>query len=383
MSSQWYYSKNGQRQGPVDSEELKKLTATGQLQATDLIWKEGMGQWTEAKKVKGLFPAQGTTAPQSPPPIPSACNIPPIPAAGTAAQPSLSNKPAAGSSAKSITAPVAAAAARIFKILLFSVLGFVALMAITIGVAVIFGNSRDGDHSSKVSSQSNSGTGDRTATEATTVTGNVSDDQTLSKQKEFLRTIPFQISSSMDGGKYERILDAVKRRDPESLAHELVHTDASSVFSKDEIAAINAPNTRTQQGTRFTLAENGDHAHVGKFYLGGTDKDEYKLLWFDSAVSPPEKLQRIEFVFPGENDKIETTLDIFENRVCTVKCETAGRFEETSGPKLAVGAKNPDTGLPTVYQKWEKSFRRVDSHAFYEIEFEELGKTGRYEITSH
>ena len=85
MSQQWYYSKNGQRQGPVAAEQLKTLAATGQLQATDLIWKEGMGQWTEAKKVKGLFPVQGTANSQLPPPIPSAPNIPPVPATGTTA----------------------------------------------------------------------------------------------------------------------------------------------------------------------------------------------------------------------------------------------------------------------------------------------------------
>ena len=87
MSSHWYYSKSGQRHGPVTEEELKRLATAGQLQASDLLWKEGMGQWTEAKKVKGLFPAQGTGNPQSPSPaLPTAAPvIPPIPAGVTPA----------------------------------------------------------------------------------------------------------------------------------------------------------------------------------------------------------------------------------------------------------------------------------------------------------
>lgn len=60
MASQWYYTKSGQRQGPVGSEKLKELAASGQLAPTDLAWKEGMTQWAEASKIKGLFPTQAT-----------------------------------------------------------------------------------------------------------------------------------------------------------------------------------------------------------------------------------------------------------------------------------------------------------------------------------
>lgn len=70
MASQWYYSKGGQREGPVPSEQLKELAASGQLAPTDLVWKEGMAQWVEASKIKGLYPAPTEPNPQSPPPIP-------------------------------------------------------------------------------------------------------------------------------------------------------------------------------------------------------------------------------------------------------------------------------------------------------------------------
>jgi len=53
-----HYSKSGQQQGPVSSEQLKQLAASGQLQPSDLVWKEGMAQWAEARRMKGLFPAE-------------------------------------------------------------------------------------------------------------------------------------------------------------------------------------------------------------------------------------------------------------------------------------------------------------------------------------
>jgi hypothetical protein len=57
MSDDYYYSQAGQRCGPVPGEQLKQLAASGQLQPSDLIWKEGMPGWVAAAKVKGLFPA--------------------------------------------------------------------------------------------------------------------------------------------------------------------------------------------------------------------------------------------------------------------------------------------------------------------------------------
>src|SRR6266404_7689601 len=75
MSDEYYYSQAGQRCGPVPGEQLKQLAASGHLQPTDLIWKEGMSGWVAAAKVKGLFPAPPDPArPTDPPPAPAAPN---------------------------------------------------------------------------------------------------------------------------------------------------------------------------------------------------------------------------------------------------------------------------------------------------------------------
>ncbi len=72
MSQQWYFSKNNQQQGPVSPEQLKQLAASGQLQPSDLVWKEGMGQWTTASSIKGLFAAPAAPPrPISPPSTPT------------------------------------------------------------------------------------------------------------------------------------------------------------------------------------------------------------------------------------------------------------------------------------------------------------------------
>lgn len=51
----WYYVKNGQKCGPVDTAALKQLAKTGQLQREDMIRREGMPNWVPASQQKGLF----------------------------------------------------------------------------------------------------------------------------------------------------------------------------------------------------------------------------------------------------------------------------------------------------------------------------------------
>ncbi len=70
MASEWYYTRNGQRHGPVSGHELKRLAATGGLLPTDLIWKDGLPKWRPASATKGLFPARPQTV-VVPPPLPS------------------------------------------------------------------------------------------------------------------------------------------------------------------------------------------------------------------------------------------------------------------------------------------------------------------------
>ena len=62
----WFCSRDGQQVGPISSAQLKALAANGQLRPSDLVWNEGMANWVEASKTKGLFP----DFPPSPPPIP-------------------------------------------------------------------------------------------------------------------------------------------------------------------------------------------------------------------------------------------------------------------------------------------------------------------------
>jgi len=71
MADQWYYAKGGQQLGPVSTDELKQKIATGEVAATDNVWKDGMANWLPASTVPelsggGYAPApQGYAAPQA------------------------------------------------------------------------------------------------------------------------------------------------------------------------------------------------------------------------------------------------------------------------------------------------------------------------------
>ncbi|QDU94051.1 hypothetical protein Pla8534_18370 [Lignipirellula cremea] len=72
----WYYAKGQERMVPVSWDELCKLATSGQLVTGDLVWSEGMPEWSRADHVAGLFPPKGSNAP---PPLPTSPAIPPIP----------------------------------------------------------------------------------------------------------------------------------------------------------------------------------------------------------------------------------------------------------------------------------------------------------------
>src|SRR5690349_6458508 len=60
----WYYSQEGRECGPVSMARLVELTAAGTVKPADLVWREGMQEWTPAGRVSGLFatpPQQGTS----------------------------------------------------------------------------------------------------------------------------------------------------------------------------------------------------------------------------------------------------------------------------------------------------------------------------------
>jgi hypothetical protein len=70
VSNNWYYTKNGQRYGPVPDDRLRQMAATGELQPADMLWKEGMAQWVPAHAIQGLMAGAPGTKAMTPQPLP-------------------------------------------------------------------------------------------------------------------------------------------------------------------------------------------------------------------------------------------------------------------------------------------------------------------------
>jgi hypothetical protein len=83
MGDEWYYAKNGQQMGPVSTEVLTRMATSGQVQPTDLVWREGMPNWAPARTVRALFPEPPQVTP-----------IPVEPARGYALSPEPAPQPA-------------------------------------------------------------------------------------------------------------------------------------------------------------------------------------------------------------------------------------------------------------------------------------------------
>jgi len=49
--SEWYYGKEGQQFGPFDEATLRAKIESGEVSGDDLIWSEGMAEWTPLGKV--------------------------------------------------------------------------------------------------------------------------------------------------------------------------------------------------------------------------------------------------------------------------------------------------------------------------------------------
>lgn len=56
----WYYARGEVERGPFTIVQIKALASAGRLRRDDLVWKEGMENWTSAADVAELFPT-GTT----------------------------------------------------------------------------------------------------------------------------------------------------------------------------------------------------------------------------------------------------------------------------------------------------------------------------------
>jgi hypothetical protein len=55
MADEWFYTRNGERHGPVPLAKVKALADEGWLLPTDLVWRPGMADWRPASSVRGLI----------------------------------------------------------------------------------------------------------------------------------------------------------------------------------------------------------------------------------------------------------------------------------------------------------------------------------------
>jgi hypothetical protein len=55
MATEWYYSHDDQRIGPLSARDFKERIASGQITPSDMVWNESMAEWQEASGVPGLF----------------------------------------------------------------------------------------------------------------------------------------------------------------------------------------------------------------------------------------------------------------------------------------------------------------------------------------
>lgn len=69
MSNPWHYMKDGAQAGPVTTDELKGLIASGAIKADTLVWREGLATWVAANTQSELA---GVTPPAAAPPAPAA-----------------------------------------------------------------------------------------------------------------------------------------------------------------------------------------------------------------------------------------------------------------------------------------------------------------------
>lgn len=76
IARDWFYLKEGQRLGPVSLAELQAIASSARLQPTDMVWKQGMSQWTPAANVSELM---GSLPSYYPPPLPAVIPLPPPP----------------------------------------------------------------------------------------------------------------------------------------------------------------------------------------------------------------------------------------------------------------------------------------------------------------
>lgn len=62
MAVQWFYGTDQARLGPFSASQLRELKVRGELQPTDMVWKEGVKNGLPAGDIHGLFESTTTTA---------------------------------------------------------------------------------------------------------------------------------------------------------------------------------------------------------------------------------------------------------------------------------------------------------------------------------
>lgn len=103
MSRLWHYVENGKSQGPVTEEQLHALMASGFLRPTDLVWHEGMANWTAIQVIPELTAASiPTSAPSAQTPGPAQPNPYLAPLSNIAVPIQLATEPAGPVSADAV-----------------------------------------------------------------------------------------------------------------------------------------------------------------------------------------------------------------------------------------------------------------------------------------
>ncbi len=64
--NQWFYSKGGVQEGPFQESEMRSRITSGQVSASDLVWREGMAEWLPLAQVAELSAPAASGADASP-----------------------------------------------------------------------------------------------------------------------------------------------------------------------------------------------------------------------------------------------------------------------------------------------------------------------------
>ena len=55
----WYFEKFGERQGPVSIQELVEILNRGEITLDNLVWRDGMANWTPLREADALTSEDG------------------------------------------------------------------------------------------------------------------------------------------------------------------------------------------------------------------------------------------------------------------------------------------------------------------------------------